>query len=262
MPGVVRQPRIADARHRPVALEPERERRRRLLGAIEADGEGPQAAQGQERLHHAGHRAVGDASAIEAGEQLRPLRHQGAEEQVGVAADELRGAVEDDVGAELERPLAQRRRERVVDDDERAARVGDLGGGADVGDTEQGVRRRLQPQQRRPVAPGRDRVEVGDVDELGAQPAGDDPGIRRQRLQERRGGRHARGEREARAALERPEGLLERGPGRVALAGVDALASGPVDRAEADRAVHRATRFIGSPGGDDERVRPQCRLLR
>ena len=43
-------------------------------------------------------------------------------DDVGVAAEVLRGRVHDDVGAELERPLEVRRRERVVDDDARAAR--------------------------------------------------------------------------------------------------------------------------------------------
>ena len=45
-------------------------------------------------------------------------------DDVRVAAEVLRRRVDDDVGAELERALQVRRRERVVDDDERAGRVG------------------------------------------------------------------------------------------------------------------------------------------
>ena len=47
-------------------------------------------------------------------------------DDVGVAAEVLRGRVHDDVGAELERSLQVRRGERVVDDDARAALVREL----------------------------------------------------------------------------------------------------------------------------------------
>ena len=47
-------------------------------------------------------------------------------DDVGVAAEVLRGRVHDDVGAERERLLQVRRGERVVDDDARAALVREL----------------------------------------------------------------------------------------------------------------------------------------
>ena len=68
---------------------------------------------------------------------------------VRVAAEVLRRRVDDDVGAELERPLQIRRRERVVDDEDRAGRVRRVGGRADVDDVEQRVRRRLDPDHAR-----------------------------------------------------------------------------------------------------------------
>ena len=46
-----------------------------------------------------------------------------AADRVAVAVEVLRRAVHDDVGAERERPLQARARERVVDDERRAARV-------------------------------------------------------------------------------------------------------------------------------------------
>ena len=49
------------------------------------------------------------------------LRHDHAAHAVGVAVQELRGRVHDDVRAQLERPLEERAHERVVDDDQRAA---------------------------------------------------------------------------------------------------------------------------------------------
>ena len=51
-----------------------------------------------------------------------------AADHVGVAAEVLRRRVDDDVGAELERLLEVRRREGVVDDEQRAGRVRRLGG--------------------------------------------------------------------------------------------------------------------------------------
>ena len=47
----------------------------------------------------------------------RVVRHQRAADDIRVAAEVLRRRVDDDVGAELERPLEVRRRERVVDDE-------------------------------------------------------------------------------------------------------------------------------------------------
>ena len=55
-----------------------------------------------------------------------------AAEHVGVAAEVLGGRVHDHVGAERERLLQVRRGEGVVDDDEHAGRVADLGERGDV----------------------------------------------------------------------------------------------------------------------------------
>ena len=61
-------------------------------------------------------------------ERRRRVRDdQRAADDVGVAADVLGGRVHDDVGAERERALQVRRREGVVDDEQRAGLVGDLG---------------------------------------------------------------------------------------------------------------------------------------
>ena len=69
----------------------------------------------------------------------------GTEQQVGVPADELGRRVQDDVRAELERTLAQRRRERRIDHRERAALAGAGGDRRDVRDDDQRVRDRLDP---------------------------------------------------------------------------------------------------------------------
>ena len=72
-----------------------------------------------------------------------------AADDVRVAAEVLRRRVDDDVGAEVERRLEVRRRERVVDDEQRARRVRRRRDGRDVDDVQQRVRRRLDPDEPR-----------------------------------------------------------------------------------------------------------------
>ena len=50
-------------------------------------------------------------------------RHDRAAHDVAMAAEVLRGGMDDEIGAELERVLQHRRREGVVHGDARAARV-------------------------------------------------------------------------------------------------------------------------------------------
>ena len=72
-----------------------------------------------------------------------------AADDVGVAAEVLRRRVHDDVGAERERLLQVRRRERVVDDERARRRACAASATArDVDDVEQRVRRRLDPDER------------------------------------------------------------------------------------------------------------------
>ena len=68
-------------------------------------------------------------------------------DRVAVAAEVLGGRVHDDVRAQRERLLQVRRREGVVDDEERAHRMGSVGGAADVDHVQQRVRRRLHPDE-------------------------------------------------------------------------------------------------------------------
>ena len=82
---------------------------------------------------------------------LRPVRvarADHAEQQVGVAGQRLGRAVYRDVGAQVERLLAERRGERVVDRQAGARGVRGLGHGGDVADVEARVGRRLDPDER------------------------------------------------------------------------------------------------------------------
>ena len=86
--------------------------------------------------------------------ELEPLgepvvAHDGAAaDHVAVPVQILRRRVEDDVGAELERTLEVGRREGVVDDEQRAAAMRDLGHGGDVGEAHQRIARRLEQIRR------------------------------------------------------------------------------------------------------------------
>ena len=80
----------------------------------------------RKRVHRAGRAADGVLEEGQLRAQRRVVADQRAADDVGVAAEVLRQRVQHEVRAELERPLQERRRERVVDDDELAARVRDL----------------------------------------------------------------------------------------------------------------------------------------
>ena len=117
----------------------------------------PQTAQHEEavlRPGHPAHRVLKEAEAL--GDRLvRGDSH--AQDRIGVAGQILRGGMEDDVGAEHQRPLVGRRSERVVDDDERTTTAlsrpprDDLCHGCDIDDLQVGVRGRLEPDEPGPL---------------------------------------------------------------------------------------------------------------
>src|SRR3569833_2514045 len=123
------------------------QRHRTLLRPFESQREGAYTAHREERFQCAGSGA-GELTRESKSRQQYIVAHcDGAAEQVGMSADELRYGLYADVRTELEGPLVQWRRKGVVDaeDGTRLAR-----GSADrvqVGDRQQRVRRRLEPDQ-------------------------------------------------------------------------------------------------------------------
>ena len=80
------------------------------------------------------------------------VAHDGrAEEEVGVPVHGFGRAVNDDVGAKVERALQQRRSERVVDHAQDVPLAREGAQVRKVGDPEQRVRRRFEPQHVGPV---------------------------------------------------------------------------------------------------------------
>ncbi len=176
---------------------------------------------------------------VAAGGQHRAGQH------VAVAVQVLGGRVHHQVRAELQRPGQHRCRHRVVDRDPYPGGVGQLADGREVGDLPHRVGRCLRPQQPGTARPDRGLHggQVGGVGELHVQAPGEaelgqplphppvqDPGDQHviageQRLEDRGGCGHARGEQRARAARplqrgQQPLGVLE---GRVVGPGVDAV---------------------------------------
>jgi hypothetical protein len=149
-----------------------------------------------------------------------------------MAAQVLRGRVHDQIGAQLKRPLDQRRGQCAVDHHQ-GVRLAPCGAdGAQVSDRQQRVGRRFQPQQ---VGVGGElkptrRVFHADADHapqalrgtgggqtrdtLVAVVAEHHGGADRQQIKDRRDGSHARGKRDGLAGLQAAKQLLERLPGR------------------------------------------------
>ena len=81
--------------------------------------------------------------------KFRIADDQGPAEQIAVAAEVLGGRVHDDIGAEFQRPRQHRGGKRVVDAQQRAVPVGQLGTGRDVGDRHARIAGTLDPDQLR-----------------------------------------------------------------------------------------------------------------
>ena len=95
---------------------------------------------------------------------------QRAADHVRVAAQVLGGAVVHDVGAQLQRPLAVRAGEGVVDGDDDVARVGQARDGRDIDELEQRIGRALEPDEARALLDGGlDVVDARGVDKRETQ---------------------------------------------------------------------------------------------
>src|SRR5205814_10200151 len=131
---------------------------------VHADAEGTGAAQGQPGVEGPGYRTHGVLVVLEILVQVPALHDQRTADDVGVPTEVLGRRVQDDVGAQRQRLLEVGAGEGVVHHQQRATVVGELGQRGDVGDVEQRVGRRLDPDdpgvvpRHRPGA-----VDVGQV---------------------------------------------------------------------------------------------------
>ena len=91
-------------------------------------------------------------------------RRDDAGEHVGVPREVLRGALPGEVGAEVERPLQERRRERAVAAQERAAGMRVARCAGDVREREQWIGRSLDDRERGAVAGAAEAVAIAGVE--------------------------------------------------------------------------------------------------
>ena len=274
--GCERQAGIADLVDLRVVAEALGEDPGVVLGALEPQRQRAEAAQAEVGLQRAGRRAAEFSRLTQDVQVGVAADDRGAEEQVGVAADGLGGAVDDDVGAEFQRALQQRRGERVVHDAEQRSLARGGAQAGKVGDAEQWIGRRLQPEDARSFAGREDRVGVGDVDQPHLRSTrllqfeqnaadvhvgdlgGDDDRVGVEQAHGCRRGRHPGGERQRMAALQRPEHLFECLPRRVAVARVAGHAAGLECRRRGHRHVERPIGDRRRPAErDHRRLRPQ-----
>src|SRR4051794_14251380 len=239
--GVVRQPGVVDLLHPLVGSEELDDAFGVVAVALHPDRQRLEAAQGQPGIERAGHRAHGVLVVADLLGEVQVPHDDRSPDHVAVSTGVLGRRVDDDVRAQGQRTLEVRRREGVVDHEQGAGLVGDVGQGGDVGDPEQRVGRRLDPDHLRPVGDGSAyRVEVVEPDRRVDQaPALEHLVEEPVRAAVRVVGQHhvvtgveqpadhgvlggqAGGEREPLLALlERGDGLLECGPGRVGRAAV------------------------------------------
>ena len=175
---VLRQPRVPDAPHVGLPLEPVRERLRVASVVIESRMERAQPPQRQEAVK----RCTGDAETVRPPEQLlvqrRIARHDCPADDVTVTVQVLGSGVHDEIRSERERLLPGGRQKGVVDDDERTAGVPESRHRRDVGDAQQRVTRCLDPHHRRLLRQRRaNRGLIAEVDELDPPLAAARPGI-------------------------------------------------------------------------------------
>ena len=209
-------------------------------------------------------------------------QHEGATDHIGVAAHVLGRRMHDDVRAQLERALQNRRREGVVHDQQAPHLVRESRDGSNVRDQQERVRGRLHPHDLRALASDHalGLGQVGEVHGLGGDALGglDDAqelvgasvhvgGMHdvvagaRQQADHRILGAHARREREAvRRPLQGRERARERVGRRVATAPVLVAFSqltGPIlheRRCDVNRRHHVTSDGVGvEPGMDGQR---------
>ena len=134
---------VADALDARVAGQAAGELERACRLAADAELQRPQAAEEEPGRVGRGDDPRACAESAEAVGRFVVGADDRAEEDVGMAGEELRRAVEGEVGAVLERPEQDRRRGRGVDDERRRVR----GRRLEVGEGEERVRRRLDPHE-------------------------------------------------------------------------------------------------------------------
>ena len=146
MVRVALQARVVDDGDARLGLQPAGDPERGLVLLPDAQRERLHAADEQVGGHRVERRA-GDLAEVEDLRDECRIARDDAAEGIRVAAEELRGAVEDEIGPEGERALVDGRGKGVVDDDDGPGGMARGGQPLDVQHLERGVGGRLQVEQ-------------------------------------------------------------------------------------------------------------------
>lgn len=144
--------------------------------AVHSQEQRAHAALQQPRLKRPGHgTGIAPPRTDPLPERIWACGQHRAGQHVAVAVQVLGGGVNDQVGAEFQRPGEHRSRHRVVDGHPYPGGVGKVADGSQVGDLPHGVRRRLGPQQPGPARTDSrpHHVQIGGVGELHVQAPGE-----------------------------------------------------------------------------------------
>ena len=112
-----------------------------------AQGQRLDAAQGEKTIEGRRRRAGGVLQILQTLVQWPVVQTNRAANNVGVSADVLRRRMQYQICAEIQRPLEVRRCEGVIDQTERAVPVRDFRRSPDIGDAQQRIGGRLDPQE-------------------------------------------------------------------------------------------------------------------
>ena len=249
--GMAREAGVDDAVHAVLTLEERRECHRRPRLAFHAHRERRDAAQDEERRERPERRAGVDLRRADRGDPV-PRPDDDARHHVRVPGQVLRRGLHHEVGAVVERPAHGGRGERVVDRQQRAVAVREVGEPRQVGEHAGRVRDRLDVED--PGGPGRERrldrggvgrVDIADVD---AQPP-----ERRDRLGPRRPVAHLPDEHPLPGPDEAQERGVDRGhAGRERDPGLGVVQLGDrIAHGHDRRVVDAAVRVPGLLAGED-----------
>ena len=165
--GMIYETRIINAADERVAVEGLGDGARVFFVAQHAQLQGFQTAHGEPAVKRRWHGAGGVLQELDGLKHGRVFCQRDALHGVGMSGQIFRDAVDDDVCPKLERLLEARRRERIIDHDECAARVRELGDRRNIRDQEARVRGRFDPDEARIGRKrGLDGLQVGRVNLL------------------------------------------------------------------------------------------------
>jgi len=161
MAGVIVEPGIIDSPYTRAVLQEPRDLDRVFFMLPHAQRESLYPSKREKTVEGRGRRARGVLPELQSLVEGGFIQTDCASDDVRVPGQVFCRRVKDEIGAELKRPLENRRCEGVVDQTESAVAVGDFCRRPDVGDPQKRIGRRLDPDK--PGAPSHGALDLSDL---------------------------------------------------------------------------------------------------